>query len=126
MSRMRQDANVAEPRPLRRKNPVLRTRRPTLPPSARSRAALGLTAAAARGRLELQVCQDCGATQYPPREVCTSCLSHRLIWRAQNGRGELMTESVLRAPQELFFRERTPWRVGTVRVDAGVNIIAFV
>ena len=51
----------------RRKNPVLRTPLPTLPPGKRSRAALGLTAAAARGRLELQVCQDCGATQYPPR-----------------------------------------------------------
>jgi len=114
---------VSEPR---RKNPALRTPLPTLPPGKRSRAALGFTAAAARGRLELQVCQDCGATQYPPREVCNSCLSHRLIWRSQDGRGELMTETVLRAPQELFFRERAPWRVGTLRLDAGVNVIAFV
>src|SRR6516164_11696785 len=109
---------ISEPR---RKNPVLRTPQPTVPPGKRSRAALGLTAAAARGRLELQVCQDCGATQYPPRELCNSCLSHRLIWRAQDGRGELTTETVLRAAQELFFRERTPWRIGTVRLDAGVN-----
>ena len=92
----------------------------------RSRVALGLTAAAARGRLELQVCQDCGATQYPPREVCGACLSHRLIWRPQDGCGELTTETVLRTAQELFFRERTPWRVGTVRLDAGVNVIAYV
>ena len=47
----------------RRKNPALRTPLPTLPPGKRSRVALGLTAAAARGRLDLQVCQDCGATQ---------------------------------------------------------------
>ena len=33
----------------KRKNPVLRTRLPTLPPGARSRIALGLTAAAALG-----------------------------------------------------------------------------
>jgi NAD(P)-dependent dehydrogenase (short-subunit alcohol dehydrogenase family)/uncharacterized OB-fold protein len=110
----------------RRKNPALRTPLPTLPPGRRSRAALGLTAAAARGRLELQVCQDCGATQYPPREVCGACLSHRLVWRPQDGCGELTTETVLRTAQELFFRERTPWRVGTVRLDAGVNIIAYV
>jgi NAD(P)-dependent dehydrogenase (short-subunit alcohol dehydrogenase family)/uncharacterized OB-fold protein len=111
------------------KNPVLRTplpTLPTLPPGNRSRAALRLTAAAARGRLELQVCQDCGATQYPPREVCGACLSHRLIWRPQDGCGELTTETVLRAAQELFFRERTPWRVGTVRLDAGVSVIAYV
>jgi uncharacterized OB-fold protein len=110
----------------KRKNPVLRTRQPTLPPASRSRVALGLTAAAARGRLELQVCHDCGAVQYPPREVCRACLSHRLVWRLQDGCGELLTETVLRNAQELFFRERLPWRVGIVRLDAGVNVIAFV
>jgi NAD(P)-dependent dehydrogenase (short-subunit alcohol dehydrogenase family)/uncharacterized OB-fold protein len=110
----------------RRKNPVLRTPLPTLPPGRRSRAALGLTAAAARGRFELQVCEDCAAVQYPPREVCGTCLSHRLTWRAQDGRGELAADSVLRTAQELFFRERTPWRIGAVRLDVGVNVVAFV
>ena len=46
-----------------RKNPVLRTRLPTLPPAGRSRIALGLTAAAAEGRFALQVCRACGTTQ---------------------------------------------------------------
>jgi NAD(P)-dependent dehydrogenase (short-subunit alcohol dehydrogenase family)/uncharacterized OB-fold protein len=110
----------------KRKNPVLRTRQPTLPPASRSRVALGLTAAAARGRLELQVCRDCGAVQFPPREVCRTCLSHRLVWRLQDGRGELLTETMLRNAQELFFRERLPWRVGVIHLDAGVNVIAFV
>jgi NAD(P)-dependent dehydrogenase (short-subunit alcohol dehydrogenase family)/uncharacterized OB-fold protein len=110
----------------KRKNPVLRTRLPTLPPAARSRVALGLTAAAARGRLELQVCLDCGAVQYPPREVCRDCLSHRLAWRSQDGRGELIAETTLRNAQELFFRERLPWRIGNVRLDSGVNVIAYV
>jgi NAD(P)-dependent dehydrogenase (short-subunit alcohol dehydrogenase family)/uncharacterized OB-fold protein len=114
---------VKRPRP---KNPVLRTPQPTLPPTARSRAALGLTAAAARGALELQVCLDCGAVQYPPREVCRACLSHRLAWRPQDGRGELMTDTVLRNAQELYFRERLPWRVGIVRLDAGVSAVAYV
>jgi NAD(P)-dependent dehydrogenase (short-subunit alcohol dehydrogenase family)/uncharacterized OB-fold protein len=108
-----------------RKNPVLRTRQPTLPPAIRSRVALGLTAAAARGRFALQVCADCGAVQYPPREVCRECLSHRLVWRPQDGRGELLTDTTLRTAQELFFRERVPWRTGIVRLDAGVNVIAF-
>jgi NAD(P)-dependent dehydrogenase (short-subunit alcohol dehydrogenase family)/uncharacterized OB-fold protein len=110
----------------KRNNPMLRTRLPTLPPVARSRVALGLTAAAARGRLELQVCLDCGAVQYPPREVCRTCLSHSLVWRPQTGRGELISETVLRNAQELFFRERLPWRVGNVRLDADVNVLAYV
>jgi hypothetical protein len=54
----------------KRKNPILRTRLPTLPPAARSRVALGLTAAAALGRFELQQCRECGMVQYPPREAC--------------------------------------------------------
>ena len=53
-----------------RKNPVLRTPQINLPPAARGRVALGLTAAAAEGRFALQVCADCGAVQYPPREAC--------------------------------------------------------
>ena len=49
----------------RRKNPVLRTRQMNLPPFARGRTALGMTAAAAEGRFELQVCERCAAVQYP-------------------------------------------------------------
>ncbi len=116
----------APPTRPKRKNPVLRAQAPTLPPAVRSRVALGLTAAAAIGRLELQVCRDCGAVQYPPREACHRCLSERLAWRAQDGAGELVSETVLRHSQELFFRERAPWRLGLVRLDAGPSVVTHV
>ena len=107
----------------RRKNPILRTRQPTAPPAVRSRVGLGLTAAAARGVLELQVCRDCGATQYPPREACHACLSERLVWKAQDGLGELVAETTLHLSYELFFRERVPWRLGMVRLDCAPNVV---
>ena len=107
-----------------RKNPVLRTRLPNLPPGVRSRVALGLTAAAARGRFELQVCRDCGTVQYPPREACRVCLSHRLDWRAQDGTGELVSETLLHHSNELFYRERMPWRLGLIKLDCGPLIVA--
>ncbi|MGE0736692.1 MAG: SDR family NAD(P)-dependent oxidoreductase [Alphaproteobacteria bacterium] len=110
----------------KRKNPVLRTRLPTMPPATRSRVALGLAAAAAQGRFELQVCRDCGAVQYPPREVCHSCLSERLQWRAQDGRGELISETIVRHSLELFFRERAPWRTGLVKLDCGPTAVVHV
>ena len=78
-----------------RKNPILRTPQMNLPPSARSRVALGLTAAAAEGRFELQVCQDCDSVQYPPREACVHCVSPRLKWRAQSGGGQLLASTTL-------------------------------
>jgi NAD(P)-dependent dehydrogenase (short-subunit alcohol dehydrogenase family)/uncharacterized OB-fold protein len=107
-----------------RKNPILRTRVPNLPPGSRSRVALGLTAAAARGRLELQACRDCGTVQYPPREACRVCLSQRLDWKPQNGAGELLSEATLHHSNELFYRERMPWRLGMVRLDCGPVVIA--
>ena len=107
----------------RRKNPVLRTRQMNLPPWARGRVALGLTAAAAEGRFELQTCQDCGTVQYPPREACHKCLSQRLPWREQSGDGELISTTILHHSNDLFFRERLPWRLGLVHLDAGPTLM---
>jgi NAD(P)-dependent dehydrogenase (short-subunit alcohol dehydrogenase family)/uncharacterized OB-fold protein len=107
----------------KRKNPLLRTRQPLMPPGTRSRAALGLTAAAALGRFELQVCADCGAVQYPPREVCSRCLSDRLRWREQTGLGELLATTTVHLSHDPFFRERVPWRLGMVRLDAGPTLV---
>ena len=107
----------------KRKNPVLRTRLPVLPPWPRSRIALGLTAAAAEGRFELQVCASCGAVQYPPREACHRCLGDELPWRAQAGTGELISQTLLRHSHDIFFRERVPWRLGMVVLDAGPTVV---
>ena len=106
-----------------RKNPILRTPQINLPPSARGRIALGLTAAAAEGRLALQACAECGAVQYPPREACHQCLSPDLPWRTQTGAGELLSETVLAHSNDLFFRERLPWRLGMVRLDTGPSVM---
>ncbi len=107
----------------RRKNPVLRTRQINLPPAARSRVALGLTAAAAMGRFELQQCADCGAVSYPPREACPRCAGARLRWRQQSGAGVLLAGTTLHHSNDLFFRERLPWRLGLVKLDAGPTLM---
>ena len=107
----------------KRKNPVLRTRQMNLPPWARGRVALGMTAAAAEGRFELQVCKDCSAVQYPPREACHRCLSARLQWRAQSGEGTLLGTTTLHHSNDPFFRERLPWRLGLVQLAAGPSLI---
>lgn len=110
------------PKP-KRKNPILRTRGPTLPPWSRSRVALGLTAAAALGRFELQGCKACGAVQYPPREACHRCLSDQLRWTLQDGNGALLAKTTLHHSNDLFFRERLPWSLGLVKLDAGPTLM---
>lgn len=108
----------------RRKNPVLRTRLPVVPPWHRSRPALGLTAAAARGDFALQRCAECGRYQYPPREMCSGCLSTELRWSVVDGRGELLAETRLEHSNDLYFRERLPWRLGLVRLACGPSVVA--
>jgi short-subunit dehydrogenase/uncharacterized OB-fold protein len=109
-----------------KKNPQNRTVSPTSPPAMRSRAALGLSAAAAEGRFMLQVCGECGTVQYPARDACCSCLSVDLHWKDISPKGELLAETTVRTSVNLYFRERAPWRTGSVKLDAGPTIICHV
>ena len=108
----------------KRKNPLQRTKHPLSPPGVRSRTAHGLTAAAAEGRFALQVCEDCKVVVYPPRDCCPACLSARLPFRDVERGGVLVAETTIQVSSDPYFRERTPWRVGTVKLDAGPLIVA--
>jgi NAD(P)-dependent dehydrogenase (short-subunit alcohol dehydrogenase family)/uncharacterized OB-fold protein len=106
-----------------KKDPRRRTRVPVLPPAARSRAALGLAVAAAQGRFALQHCAECGAINYPPRDACPRCLSVDLGWRDVDPAGTVLAETVIRVSPDRYFRERLPWRMGSVKLDAGPVIL---
>jgi NAD(P)-dependent dehydrogenase (short-subunit alcohol dehydrogenase family)/uncharacterized OB-fold protein len=108
----------------KRKNPLRRTRQPLSPQGVRSRTAHGLTAAAAEGRFALQVCLDCNAVIYPPRDACPRCLSARLPFQDVADGGTLLAETTLHTSTDVYFRERLPWRIGTVRLDAGPSVVA--
>ncbi|MDE4139128.1 MULTISPECIES: SDR family NAD(P)-dependent oxidoreductase [Rhodobacterales] len=105
--------------PPKKKDPQKRTTVPVLPPATRSRAALGLGVMAAQGRFGLQVCADCQAVQYPPRDACHKCLSTDLPWQDVDPSGTVMAETTIRVSPEPYFRERMPWRMGAVKLDAG-------
>ncbi len=107
-----------------RRNPVARTGMPALLSAQRSRATHGLTAAAAQGLFCLQVCSDCGTRQYPPREACSHCLSAKLPFRDVDRAGVVVVDTTIRIAGEIYFRERTPWRIGTVQLDCGPIVIA--
>jgi uncharacterized OB-fold protein len=97
---------------------------PLTPPAARSATASGLTTAAAEGRFALQVCADCGAVQYPPREACVACLSAHLPWREVPAGGTLIATTTLHVSTDPWFRQHLPWRIGTVALDCGPSVIA--
>ena len=107
-----------------RKNPLQRTRLPTLPPRARSRTAHGFTAAAAEGRFVLQRCGACSEFSYPARDACPVCLSAELFFVDAPRRGTLLSETTVRLPADVHFRERAPWRIGLVGMECGPTMVA--
>jgi len=110
--------------PPRKKNPQTPTRAALVPPLARSRAALAMAAEAAQGRLRLQTCAECGTVAYPPRDACPACLSVDLPFVDVPDGGEVIAQTTVRVSPELYFRQRLPWRVGTVKLDAGPVVVA--
>ncbi len=81
---------------------------------------------AADGKLALQCCTECGAIQYPPRELCAACLSDRLQWRvtAQQS-GELLAVTTLHHSHDAAFREALPLHVGLVQLAPGATAVCF-
>lgn len=113
-------------RPPPKKNPQERTKLPTLPPFSRSRKGIAFSAASAEGRFALQVCGGCGYVSYPAREACPDCWSMNLRWQDIDDRGTLLAETTLRTSINTYFRERMPWRIGTVQLDAGPTVLAHI
>jgi NAD(P)-dependent dehydrogenase (short-subunit alcohol dehydrogenase family)/uncharacterized OB-fold protein len=91
-----------------------------------SRKAIAFTAAAAEGRFALQVCGKCNNATYPPRELCPRCWSLALEWKDVPGGGELIAATTLRTSLDSYFLERMPWRIGTVKLDAGPTVLAHI
>lgn len=108
----------------KRKDPLKKTRQPLYPQSIRSRTAQGLTAAAAQGRFELQCCSDCKTIFYPPRDACPKCLSPRVPFVPVDNRGTVLAETTIRTSTDPYFRERTPWRAGLTKLDAGPVVLS--
>ncbi|HNP34831.1 MAG TPA: SDR family NAD(P)-dependent oxidoreductase, partial [Woeseiaceae bacterium] len=78
----------------------------------------------AEGRFVLQRCADCNAVCYPARELCPKCWSMALRWEDMPAGGQLITETTLRSSINTYFRERMPWRIGTIVLDAGPSVLA--
>lgn len=110
--------------PPARKNPARRSRVPVLPPAVRSRTAQLLTEAAAQGRFALQACAECGTVIYPPRDACPSCLGNDLPLTDIAPQGRVLADTSVEISNELYFRERAPWRIGLVQLPSGPVLVS--
>lgn len=79
--------------------------------------------AATEGRLVLQHCEECGATQYPPRSACPACFGE-LAWHESDGNGSLYSYTLVHHPDPpgAVPAEETPVVGCIATLEEGVRI----
>lgn len=73
-------------------------------------------------RIETTKCDKCGTVQWPPRSICSGCLSLELSWVELPRRGKLSTLG--RAYVGAVEGEHVPVIVGVVQLDGGLRLIS--
>ena len=81
-------------------------------------------AAARDGRLVVQRCRACGERRFPPREICSHCLSREVEWVAAEGRGKILSYNVMHQVYHPGFAAEIPYAVVLVELDDGGRMIS--
>jgi uncharacterized OB-fold protein len=79
--------------------------------------------AAARGRLLLRRCADCGRAHHYPREFCPHCWSENVTWEPASGHATLYTWSVVHRNDLPPFGERVPYVAAVVDLAEGPRMM---
>ena len=77
---------------------------------------------ARRGELMMQHCRGCGAYRFPPRELCSQCLSKDSDWLPVSGRGEVFTFNVMHQVYHPGFAGEVPYAVVLIKLVEGPKL----
>ena len=80
--------------------------------------------AANEGRLVVQTCQSCNATQFYPRGFCVTCLSEDLEWKESQGLGRIYSFTICRIAGHPAMADQVPYAMALVDLDEGVRMLA--
>ena len=69
-------------------------------------------------RLMAVKCANCKALVLPPRGICPKCMADKLDWVELEGRGKLLTYTIIHFPPTQF-QAFAPYAVGIVRLAEG-------
>jgi uncharacterized OB-fold protein len=73
-------------------------------------------------QLVLQKCTACGTYRFPPRELCSSCLSNQSTWERVSGNGEVFSFTVMHQVYHPGFAGEVPYAVVLVELAEGPRI----
>lgn len=82
--------------------------------------------AAREGRLVMPRCTGCGTRRFPPREICSRCLSRDSEWAPSSGRGTIVTFNVMHQVYHPGFAGEVPYAVVLVELDDGGRLVSNV
>ena len=72
-----------------------------------------------RHELLIQHCKKCGHQQFPPRQLCTECLSTDLEWVKASGKGRVYSFTVWHQSQHPAFQPEIPYVNAIIRLAEG-------
>ena len=78
--------------------------------------------AAKRHELVVQRCAQCGVPRFPPREICSSCLSNQSEWTPVSGEGEVFSFNIMHQVYHPGFADAVPYAVVVVKLKEGAKM----
>ncbi len=77
-----------------------------------------------QGRLMIQLCADCGKSIFYPRPMCPYCWSARVEAHEANGRGRIVSYTLVYRPNDPAFNDQIPIVLAEVELVEGASMIA--
>ena len=78
---------------------------------------------AARGKLVLQLCGDCGAWRFQARVRCDGCGSRNASWAEASGGAKLITHAKVHQNYHPAFEAELPYNLAVVELDEGPRLL---
>ncbi len=78
--------------------------------------------ASKRGQLVVQKCESCGTLRFPPRPLCSHCLSPEASWIPVSGRGEVYSFNIMHQVYHPGFAPEIPYAVVVIKLEEGAKM----
>jgi uncharacterized protein len=82
--------------------------------------------ASKQGQLVVQKCGNCGTLRFPPRRMCSNCLSREASWTPVSGEGEVYSFIVMHRVYHPAFATQVPYAVAMVKLKEGAKMLSNV
>jgi len=77
-----------------------------------------------QGRLLVQLCGSCGRSFFYPRPLCPHCWSEDVRFEEIDGRGEVVSFSLVHRPNQPAFLGEVPIVLAEIRLPTDITLIA--